>query len=109
HDDFSHWRRKGCDTFGPVGPRIDTDVEPHHLDIITRVNGVVEDQGNTKDMVHNCYEIVSNISQYVTLHPGALITTGAPGLTRPMKPGEVVEIEIPEIGILRNEIVLDTR
>ncbi|MEK7217280.1 MAG: fumarylacetoacetate hydrolase family protein, partial [Chloroflexota bacterium] len=48
HDDFSHWRRKGCDTFGPAGPWIDTEVEPHHLDIITRVNGVVEDQGNIK-------------------------------------------------------------
>ena len=69
-----------------------------------RVDGREEDRGNTRDMVHNCYEIVSNISQYVTLNPGDMITTGAPGLTRALRPGEVVEVEIPEIGILRNPV-----
>ena len=55
-------------------------------------------------MIHNCYAIVSNMSQYVTLHAGDIITTGAPGSTRSLKPGEVVEVEIPGIGVLSNPI-----
>ena len=98
------WRMKTSDTFGPVGPWIETEIEPHNLDIITRVDGREEDRGNTRDMVHDCYTIVSNISQNCTLHPGDLITTGAPGGTRPLTPGEVVEVEIPGIGVLRNPI-----
>ena len=103
HDAFM-WRMKCSDTFGPVGPWIETTIDPHSLDIITRVDGREEDRGNTRDMIHDCYAIVSNISQYCTLHPGDLITTGAPGSTRPLKPGEVVEVEIPGIGVLRNPI-----
>ncbi|MEK7217281.1 MAG: fumarylacetoacetate hydrolase family protein [Chloroflexota bacterium] len=103
--DYSLWRVKSTDTFGPIGPWIETEIaDPHQLDIIVRVDGREEDRGNTRDMVHNCYEIVSNISQYVTLNPGDMITTGAPGLTRALRPGEVVEVEIPEIGILRNPV-----
>lgn len=102
--DFSLWRVKSCDTFGPAGPWIETEVDPHGVDIIVRVDGKEEDRGNTRDMIHNCYEIVSRISRHMTLHPGDLITTGAPGLTRPLKDGEVIEVEIPEIGVLRNPI-----
>lgn len=105
YKDWTMWRMKTSDTFGPVGPWVETEIEPHALDIITRVDGREEDRGNTRDMVHNCYAIVSNISQYCTLHPGDLITTGAPGSTRPLKPGEVVEVEIPGIGTLRNPIL----
>ena len=98
------WRMKCSDTFGPVGPWIEATIDPHKLDIITRVDGREEDRGSTRDMIHDCYAIVSNISQYCTLHPGDLITTGAPGSTRPLRPGEVVEVEIPGIGLLRNPI-----
>ena len=106
HGDLSHWRRKGTDTFGPIGPWIETEIQDHqNLQIITRVNGKVEDEGSTKDMVHSCFELISFISQQITLHPGDIITTGAPGLTRPLNAGEVVEVEIPEIGVLRNPIV----
>jgi len=102
------WKQKMCDGFGPVGPWIETEVDPHRLEIITRVDGREEDRGSTRDMVHNCYAIVSGISQFCTLHPGDLITTGAPGLTRGLNPGEVVEVEIPGIGTLRNPIVADS-
>ena len=103
--DSSLWRVKTSDTFAPVGPWIETDIkDPHNLDITVRVDGKVEDVGNTRDMVHNCYQIISNISQNCTLRPGDMITTGAPGPTRPMKPGEVIEVEIREIGVLRNTI-----
>lgn len=101
------WKQKACDTFGPVGPWIETEVDPHTLEIITRVDGREEDRGSTRDMVHNCYQIVSGISQFCTLLPGDLITTGAPGLTRGLKPGEVVEVEIPGVCVLRNPVIAD--
>jgi len=104
--DLSNWRRKGCDTFGPVGPWIETEVDPHRLEIITRLNGREHDRGSTSGMVYNCYDIVSGISQFATLRPGDLILTGAPGAVEQLHPGDVVEIEIPGIGTLRNPVVL---
>jgi 2-keto-4-pentenoate hydratase/2-oxohepta-3-ene-1,7-dioic acid hydratase in catechol pathway len=102
--DFTGWRTKASDTFAPVGPWIATDLDPHDLDIIVRVDGREEQRGSTRDMLRNCYEIVSGISRYCTLHPGDLISTGSPSPTRPLRPGEVVEVEIPPIGVLRNPI-----
>ena len=58
-------------------------------------------------MTYGCYETVSRISQFVTLHPGDLILTGAPGAVDGLKPGDVVEIEIPEIGTLRNPVAAE--
>ena len=105
HSDLSNWRKKCSDTFGPVGPWIETDVgDPHQLDIITRLNGKEADRGNTSGMVYNCYEIVSGISKYITLNPGDIILTGAPGAVEQLHPGDVVEIEIPGIGTLRNPV-----
>jgi 2-keto-4-pentenoate hydratase/2-oxohepta-3-ene-1,7-dioic acid hydratase in catechol pathway len=106
-NDLSNWRRKGCDTFGPVGPWIETEVDPHKLEIITRLNGREHDRGSTSGMVYDCYAIVSGISQFVTLHPGDLILTGAPGAVESLHPGDVIEIEIPAIGTLRNPVVAE--
>ncbi len=103
--DLSNWRRKCCDTFGPVGPWIETEVDPHRLDIITRLNGMEHDRGSTSGMTYNCYATVSGISQFVTLKPGDLILTGAPGAVEQLHPDDVVEIEIPGIGTLRNQVV----
>jgi 2-keto-4-pentenoate hydratase/2-oxohepta-3-ene-1,7-dioic acid hydratase in catechol pathway len=104
--DISNWRKKGCDTFGPVGPWIETEVaDPHNLEIITRLNGKERDRGSTSGMVHDCYAVVSGISKYATLHPGDIILTGAPGAVERINPGDVVEVEIPGIGILRNPVV----
>lgn len=105
--DTSMWRRKTTDTWGPVGPWIETDVDPHRLDIITRLNGKENDRGSTSGMTWNCWAIVSGISQYITLHPGDLILTGAPGAVEQLHPGDVVEIEIPGIGTLRNPVVAE--
>ena len=106
--DTSMWRRKSCDTFGPVGPWIETDIEPHSLDIITRLNGKEHDRGSTSGMIYDCYTTVSGISQYVTLNPGDIILTGAPGAVEQLSPGDVVEIEIPGIGTLRNPVSGET-
>ena len=105
--DLSNWRKKCSDTFGPVGPWIETDIDPHNVDVITRLNGREGDGGSTSGMTYGCYEIVSGITQYVTLHPGDIILTGAPGAVEQLNPGDVVEIEIPEIGILRNSVVAE--
>jgi 2-keto-4-pentenoate hydratase/2-oxohepta-3-ene-1,7-dioic acid hydratase in catechol pathway len=106
--DLSNWRRKSCDTFGPVGPWVETDIaDPHNLEIITRLNGREHDRGSTSGMVYDCFETVSGISQFVTLHPGDIILTGAPGAVEQLHPGDVVEVEIPGIGTLRNPVVAE--
>ena len=105
--DISNWRKKCSDTFGPVGPWIETDIDPYNVEVITRLNGREGDRGNTSGMTYGCYETVSGISQYVTLHPGDIILTGAPGAVEQLHPGDVVEVEIPEIGILRNSVVAE--
>jgi 2-keto-4-pentenoate hydratase/2-oxohepta-3-ene-1,7-dioic acid hydratase in catechol pathway len=106
HPDISNWRKKGSDTFGPVGPWIETDVaDPHKLEIITRLNGKERDRGSTAGMVHDCYAIVSGISKYCTLHPGDIILTGAPGKVERINAGDVIDVEIPGIGCLRNPVV----
>jgi 2-keto-4-pentenoate hydratase/2-oxohepta-3-ene-1,7-dioic acid hydratase in catechol pathway len=105
--DLSNWRRKGCDTFGPVGPWIETEVDPHSLEIITRLNGKEHDRGSTSGMIYDCYATVSGISQFVTLRPGDLILTGAPGAVEQLHPGDVVEVEIPGIGTLRNPVAAE--
>ena len=106
-NDRSMWRRKSTETFGPVGPWIETDVDPHALEIITRLNGKEHDRGSTSGMTSDCYATVSGISQFITLRPGDLILTGAPGAVEAIHPGDVVEIEIPGIGTLRNPVVAE--
>ena len=107
HDDPSNWRKKTSDTFGPVGPWIETDLDPQSVDIITRVNGKETDKGSTSGMTFGCYETVSRISQFVTLHPGDLILTGAPGAVEALQPGDIVDVEIPEIGCLSNVVAAE--
>jgi 2-keto-4-pentenoate hydratase/2-oxohepta-3-ene-1,7-dioic acid hydratase in catechol pathway len=102
--DVQWWRAKGADTFGPTGPVIARGIDYRNLNIQTRLNGKVMQQDNTAHLVHNCESVVSFISQAVTLYPGDLIFTGTPGTTSPMKPGDVVEVEIEGIGVLRNPV-----
>lgn len=103
--DLQWWRAKGCDTFGPLGPAIVTGLDYANLALATRLNGQVVQAQRTSDLIFDLPEIVRYISQYVTLNQGDIIYTGTPGETRPMSPGDVVEVEIEGIGILRNEIV----
>ena len=98
------WRAKGTDTFGPAGPWIDTAIDPHAQDLIVRLNGKEEHRARTSSMIHHVYDLVAYMSQFTTLYPGDLILTGAAGTSKAMKPGDVVEVEVSGIGVLRNPV-----
>jgi 2-keto-4-pentenoate hydratase/2-oxohepta-3-ene-1,7-dioic acid hydratase in catechol pathway len=102
--DIQWWRAKGADTFGPLGPAIVTGIDYGNLEIQSRINGKVIQKDSTSQLVHDCPTVVSYLSQFVTLLPGDLIFTGTPGKTSRMDPGDVVEVEIQGIGVLRNKI-----
>jgi 2-keto-4-pentenoate hydratase/2-oxohepta-3-ene-1,7-dioic acid hydratase in catechol pathway len=102
--DLQWWRAKGADTFGPLGPAIVTGLDYDNLMLTTRLNGQVVQQQNTSDLLFKPTDIVSFISRYVTLGPGDVIYTGTPGATKKMSPGDVVEVEIQSVGILRNKV-----
>jgi len=102
--DLQWFRAKASDTFGPVGPVIAQGLAYGDLMIQTRLNGEVVQKESSKDLLYNIDEIVSYVSRYVTLLPGDLIFTGTPGSTKAMKAGDVVEVEIEGIGILRNKV-----
>lgn len=102
--DLQWWRAKGADTFGPLGPVIARGLDYSRLKLQTRLNGQVVQEQLTSDLLFDCPAIVSFISRYVTLMPGDVIYTGTPGATRAMKPGDLVEVEIEGIGVLRNRV-----
>ncbi|MBI1357014.1 MAG: DUF2437 domain-containing protein [Acidobacteria bacterium] len=102
--DLQWWRGKGADTFSPVGPAIAVGLNYPPCKIQSRLNGEVRQETTLDHLIHKPPLIVSFISQYVTLLPGDLIFTGTTGTTKPMKSGDVVEVEIDGIGVLRNPI-----
>jgi len=102
--DLQWWRAKGCDTFGPLGPAIVTGLDYPDLALTTRVNGEVLQHQRTSDLIFDIPTVVSFISRYLTLVPGDVVYTGTPGNTQRLKPGDVVEVEIEGIGILRNPV-----
>lgn len=104
--DSSLWRVKGADSFKPLGPWVATDIDPLNAKVVTRVNGQVVHSYNTSSMVFGPAAYVSMMSRYLTLYPGDLITMGVDGEPGDMKPGDIVEIEISGIGVLRNPVVL---
>lgn len=93
-------RAKGFDTFCPVGPEIVTGLDPSELDVVCRVDGVIKQQGNTRDMIFPVATIVAYVSRIMTLEPGDLIATGTPEGVGPLSDGESLEVEIPAIGAL---------
>lgn len=97
-------RAKSFDTFCPLGPRIASSVDPTNLKIETRVNGIIKQSSNTKNMIFDVFSIVSYVSSIMTLLPGDIIITGTPAGIGPMIPGDTVEVEIEGIGILRNTV-----
>ena len=103
--DLQWWRAKGCDTFAPLGPVIVTGIDYGNLLLQTRLNGEVVQKQYTADLIFDCASIVSWVSGWVTLLPGDIIYTGTPGSTRKLASGDVVEVEIEAIGILRNPVV----
>ena len=104
-DDLQWFRAKAADTFGPLGPVIVRGASYGDLLLQTRVNGAVVQSQRTKDLIFDVPTIVSYISQFMTLEPGDVIYTGTPGSTKAMKPGDVVEVEIEGVGVLRNRVV----
>jgi 2-keto-4-pentenoate hydratase/2-oxohepta-3-ene-1,7-dioic acid hydratase in catechol pathway len=102
--DLQWWRAKGADTFGPLGPCIVKGLDYGKLMLETRLNGKSVQKQNTSDLLFDCPTIVSYISQFVTLTPGDVVYTGTPGATSKMTPGDVVEVEIEGVGVLRNNI-----
>ncbi len=102
----SQWiRAKGFDTFCPIGPWIVTNMDPSKLTIECYLNGHLKQKGNTSDMIFNVPHLVSYISQIMTLEPGDVITTGTPPGIGPMQPGDLVDVSIEGIGVLRNTVV----
>ncbi len=114
HD--SQWARgKSFDTFAPLGPWIETAMDPDNAGIYSRLNGQIMQQSNTSDMIFNCSQLVSFLSHCMTLLPGTVVMTGTPegvGFTREppvfLRPGDVAEIEIAGIGTLTNHVEADS-
>jgi len=100
-------RAKSFDTFCPIGPVIETNVDPARLNVMSRLNGETRQSSNTGQFIFPVFELFSFISHIMTLLPGDVITTGTPSGIGAMKPGDTVEIEIEGIGVLRNEIVAE--
>jgi 2-keto-4-pentenoate hydratase/2-oxohepta-3-ene-1,7-dioic acid hydratase in catechol pathway len=98
-------RAKGFDTFCPLGPWIETDLDPGALGVVTRLDGEVVQDGTTADMVHGVAALVSHASRAFTLLPGDVILTGTPAGVGPMDAGQRVEVEIDGIGVLSNPVV----
>lgn len=100
-------RAKSFNTFCPVGPVIETDIDPHRLDISSRLNGETKQSSNTRNFIFPIYRLFSFISHVMTLFPGDIISTGTPSGVGQMTPGDTVEIEVEGIGVLRNRIIAD--
>jgi 2-keto-4-pentenoate hydratase/2-oxohepta-3-ene-1,7-dioic acid hydratase in catechol pathway len=107
HDKAGWFRGKSLDTFGPIGPSIvlhDDLGDPQNLTIQTRLNGDVVQDSNTRNMIFPIAETIAFISKQITLEAGDIIATGTPDGVGPLKNGDVVEVEIEKIGILRNSV-----
>ena len=103
-NDLQWWRAKGADTFGPLGPAIAVGLDYKGSRLQTRVNGEVKQSQLLSDLLFDAATVVSHASRCVTLLPGDVIYTGTPGTTSALKPGDVVEVEIDGIGILKNGV-----
>lgn len=97
-------RAKGFDTFCPLGPVIETDLDFKDAKIETRVNGVVKQKSSTAQLTHSISKLIAHASQAFTLLPGDVILTGTPEGVGELRGGDTVEVEIEGIGILRNTV-----
>jgi 2-keto-4-pentenoate hydratase/2-oxohepta-3-ene-1,7-dioic acid hydratase in catechol pathway len=104
-NDRTFWRGKNTDTFKPMGPWIVTDLDPDALTCTIRLNGKEMFTYALKDAIFGVRQFISRMSQYLTLYPGDVLWMGTDGATENMKDGDVVEIDVPGIGVLRNPVV----
>ncbi len=103
--DRQWWRAKASDTFSPCGPMIVAGLNYDDLNLELRLNGEVKQQERTSELLHDAAACVSFISRHMTLEPGDLIYTGTPDTTSAMKPGDVVEVRLEGVGVLKNQVV----
>lgn len=97
------WTRgKSMDGFCPVGPWVTDEVDPSDLAVTTRLNGQVRQNGRTSQLIHPVAELIAFITVSMTLEPGDVVATGTPAGVGPMVPGDVAEVEIEGIGVLRS-------
>ena len=104
-DAGSMLRVKGSDTLCPLGPGLVTGWGFRGKDIETRVNGEIGQAGNTDEMIWDMPYLVADIARTITLEPGDVILSGTPANSRPVEPGDAVEVEVEGLGTLRNTIV----
>ncbi len=93
------------DGFAPLGPVVTDEINPNEAAICTRLNGQVVQKGNTAQFITNVHQIIAFITASMTLEPGDVIATGTPAGVGPMGPGDVVEVEIAGVGVLRSRVV----
>ncbi len=103
-NDLQWVRAKSSDTFAPIGPAVVTGLDFEDLLLRTRLNGEIVQEERTADLLFGVPEVLEYITRHVTLEPGDLVFTGTPGTTRGMHPGDVVEVEIEGVGVLRNTV-----
>jgi 5-oxopent-3-ene-1,2,5-tricarboxylate decarboxylase/2-hydroxyhepta-2,4-diene-1,7-dioate isomerase len=104
-DAGSMLRVKGSDSLCPLGPGLVTDWDFRDKHLQTRVNGEVAQSGNTDEMIWDMHYLVADIARTITLEPGDVILSGTPANSRPVEPGDVVEVEVEGLGVLRNTVV----
>lgn len=102
--DVQFTRGKGFDTFCPLGPALVTNLDPADLEITTRLNGEVRQSGRTSQMIFAPGVLLEFVTAIMTLEPGDVVLTGTPAGVGPMSPGDVVEVEVEGIGVLRNRV-----
>ena len=101
----SQWARaKSFDTFTPLGPYVETKIDPHNLSIQLFQNGQLRQNGNTSQLIFNCFQVVSFISTNMTLLPGDVIVTGTPSGVGPIESGDRLEVRIQGLAPLVNTV-----
>lgn len=103
-DDLQWLRAKGSDTFAPLGPAVATGLDYSDLLLQTRLNGEMMQTARTSDLIFGIPQILEYITRYVTLEPGDIVFTGTPGSTSRINEGDVVEVELEGVGVLRNGV-----
>jgi 2-keto-4-pentenoate hydratase/2-oxohepta-3-ene-1,7-dioic acid hydratase in catechol pathway len=103
----TYTRSKCFDTFAPIGPAMVTDLKPDELTVETRVNGELKQNSSCSDMIFKIPRLIEFITSIMTLEPGDIISTGTPSGVGPLKDGDMVEIKIKEIGILKNSVSIE--
>src|SRR5207253_3812803 len=102
--DVQFTRAKSFDTFCPVGPYIETELDPVDLEVRTTVNGQIKQRARTRSMAFSVKSLIRYISHAMTLLPGDLIATGTPAGVSKLRAGDLVEVEVEGVGVLRNPV-----